>query len=145
MSTDSDIAAMRADIARLQEQFRAIPSRWGGARLVTFLFMGAGNTIGTYGTAVIKGLKNNVTAISAVPTLAAAPGSADGLSIAYMGELSSPVWCAGRLTPDGATTPLVGMQGSIPEGTVMAAIGPYPVPITGGGGDVAPVYLIVRL
>jgi len=142
MSTDSDIAALKADIARLQERFRVIPSRWGGGGLLHFVQMGSGNTIGTYGGVVVKGLKYSTTPITVLPTLNPSWGVADNISPASLNGGAN-VWVSGYFTmPSGVT--YTGLAGSFPENTTLLVGQPVLMPVT-GSTELRPLYPIIKI
>lgn len=142
MSTESDIAALKADIARLQEQFRAIPSRWGGSALLHFVQMGSGNTIGTYGGVVIKGLKKSSTAITVLPTLTPGGTVTDGLSYGQIDQIGN-VWVSSRFTLPSGTT-INTLEGNYPTGSIVLVGAPYLMPVT-GSTELRPLYPIIKI
>jgi len=142
MSTESDIAAIKAEIARLQEQFRAIPSRWGGGGQLNFVQMGTGNTIGTYGGVVVMGIKYSTTPITVLPTLNPSWGVADNLSPASLNGGAN-VWVSGYFTTPGGLT-YTGLAGSFPENTILLVGPPVLMPVT-GSSELRPLYPLIKI
>ena len=120
----------------------------GSGTTLTVIVMGAGNSLGTYAAVEYFGLKAiSTTGIEEVPT--AVPTAidtvySDGLSAGLLnGNL---VWVASRIYLDTTDngTPDTSFQDkfiSVPEDVSVICYQSHQVPITGGGGTTATVYL----
>ena len=142
MSAESDIAALKADIFRLQEQFRAIPSRWAGGGQLHFVEIGAGNTIGTYGSVTIKGIKYSSSPITSLPSLTPSGTVTDGLGYGSL-DTGGQVWVSGYFTPPGGSATQT-LSGNFPEGSIVVVLPPIMMPVA-SSSELRPLYPLFKI
>lgn len=137
------------------QQLRQVPSRWAGgsqAAVPTRIFIGRNNVIfdsdnvsGWVGAQVQHlGLAVPSSAISSVPSADPADITttyADGLCCGRLDDVSSTkVWLSNHAT-DGTTT-IQGVRQPIYQDRLIYSLATIDVPIAGGGGSTAPVYIV---
>ena len=139
--------AIERRLSWIERALKGLPSRFAGGTppdLPVLLTIGSSNTIFTQASpaVTIKGIKGGVSTITAVPAPMPADLTttyADGL-VACTDENGLLVWAAGSANP--GTGAVIGVTSSIPAGRTVYAMQVVAVPITGGGGETAPVHII---
>lgn len=141
LRTSRDLIQRRDDRARL-----VLPKQLRAQQLASIVIMQGNKVLDAdtyYGT--IYGAKVPSSAITAVPTAAPNPSAAgtytDGLcgGTLFEGSSSSYVWVAIKVNTGGAD--ISDSIGTLIEGMIIQSRYRIQLPITGGGGAVADVYL----
>jgi hypothetical protein len=145
-------ALLERRIAALERQLRQVPVRLGiGGTIAptprTAIQVLGGNSLGTVAGVAYTGIKPLGTSLTAVPAAVPTNGStyADGLGYGKIldaaGVPQNPyVWIASKATPSGGSA-LQDYSGYLVTGCLITTVFSVLLPITGGGGTTAIVYL----
>lgn len=144
------------ELATLRRRLDALPAKpigggsGGSSSQATQFETGGGNLIYSGALGSEYGIAYTATTITAVPTAApslVAGGTPTGLSPGYLikpdGSVdTTAVWLANAPVSDGVTTLPGGIGGAIPSANFAVSLVALNVPITGGGGATAKVYVL---
>jgi hypothetical protein len=142
----ADLDRRLRDLERQADMLPARPTPNAYPRISTIIILRGNKILDAdtyYGT--IYGCKVPASGITAVPT--AIPGSgglgtyADGLCAGsyYNGSTTGLVWVSTKIVVDGTT--ITDSVGTLVEGMIIQSRYAFKLPITGGGGTTAKVYL----
>lgn len=137
---------LEAEIARMQRRLDRIPARWRDVQ-VRYLRVGDGNELIAAASPVL-GLKtlDIGSPITSVPTAEPTMGTtyADGLTAATDLDTEETVWLASCAQESGGTA-RQDLTGALPEGVPVWCYRSCAIPISGGGGATATVWLPWRV
>ncbi len=131
---------MEAEIRELQREMRGIPSRFAGGSSTTavdVITMSSGSdTLTSISGVAYRGIAVPASAITSVPS-ATPSGSSPGLGVGYLRGVA--VWIAVKV--DAGAGVVTDTVAAIPNGQTFTTRKAVDMPVAGGGGIKAKVYL----
>lgn len=143
-----ELDRLRAEVRDIRQWMKNIPARFGPPpRSVVYLRVGDGNELIAAASPVL-GLKtlDIGSPITSVPTAEPTLGTtyADGLTAATDLDTEETVWLASCVQESGGTAKQ-DLTGQLPEGLPVWCYRSFAIPISGGGGATALVWLPWRV